>query len=84
MNLLFLMQAKLETGLVAFRDLCDVTLSLSLNPVPVREDYTPEHTHTFPSELQSDSPRSHTARTSRIYSVEGMGVEDEQQRKGSI
>lgn len=26
--------------------MCDVTLSLSLKPVPVREDYTPEHTHT--------------------------------------
>lgn len=30
----------------AFRGLCDVTSSLFLNPVPVREDYTPEHTYT--------------------------------------
>lgn len=29
----------------AFRGLCDVTSSLFLNPVPVREDYTPEHTY---------------------------------------
>lgn len=34
------------TGTVAFRGLCDVTLSLSLNLVPVREDYTPDHAHT--------------------------------------
>ncbi len=59
-----------RTGTVAFRGQCDVTLSLSLNPVPVRKDYTPEHTHTYthththththtrthllPMELQSD------------------------------
>lgn len=30
---------------VAFRGPCDVTLSLSLNLVPVRADFTPEHTH---------------------------------------
>lgn len=35
-----------RTGTVAFRGLCDVTLSLSLNLVPVREDYTPDHAHT--------------------------------------
>lgn len=28
---------------------------LYLPPVPVREDYTPEHTHTLPVEPQSDT-----------------------------
>lgn len=64
------------TGTIAFRGLCDVTSSLSFNPVPVREDYTPEHTHTLPMEPQSDRPHSPLSYIHSEEGREGKGTRD--------
>lgn len=80
------MQLKLWTqwtGTVAFRGLCDVSSSLSLNPVAVREDYTPEHTHTLPTELQSDRPPlSLLSHTHTERKVEGGKYEGYRGKRG--
>lgn len=65
---------------MAFRGRCDVT-SLSLNLVPVREDYTPEHTPT-PNGAANRLSHTHSEKGSEGNSARDGG--DVKEKKGSI
>lgn len=64
------------TGTEALRGLCDITLSPSLNLVPVREDYTAEYTHT-PSRaaVTHSSILSHPHAVRKAERVKVRGIE---------